>query len=221
MFRPRNNRRTPCSDLPAGAGAVRLHREPYYLIGFREWAYRRRAVAALGLRRGDTVVEIGCGTGLNLPLLREAVGPEGKVVGVNLTDAMLDKARRKAVERGWSNVTLVRQDALAFEFPEHVDGILSTFAISLIPECGQVVLNGSKALAPGGRWVVLDLKLPAFWPERLLPLLLPLVRPFAVTEEVVARRPWDAVWEAMRQSLVETSSTDLYPRVSSSREPAG
>jgi demethylmenaquinone methyltransferase/2-methoxy-6-polyprenyl-1,4-benzoquinol methylase len=50
----------------------------YYLIGFREQAFRKRAVEALGLRRGDTVVEVCCGTGMNFPLLRERVGVSGE-----------------------------------------------------------------------------------------------------------------------------------------------
>lgn len=54
----------------------------YYLVGFREFQLRKRAVAALGLARGATVVEIGCGTGLNFEYLRAAVGPRGRIVGV-------------------------------------------------------------------------------------------------------------------------------------------
>ena len=73
----------------------------YYLIGYREWAYRRRAVAALHLGLGDTVVEMCCGTGLNFPLLQAAVGPAGRIIGVDLTDAMLDGARRRVERNGW------------------------------------------------------------------------------------------------------------------------
>jgi demethylmenaquinone methyltransferase/2-methoxy-6-polyprenyl-1,4-benzoquinol methylase len=51
------------------------------LIGFREAAYRKRAVAALQLEPGDTVVEIGCGTGMNLALFQRYIGPDGKIVG--------------------------------------------------------------------------------------------------------------------------------------------
>jgi demethylmenaquinone methyltransferase/2-methoxy-6-polyprenyl-1,4-benzoquinol methylase len=58
------------------------------LIGFPD---RKRAVRALNLQRGDTVVDIGCGTGLNFPLLQGAIGPEGTIVGVDLTDAMLSQ----------------------------------------------------------------------------------------------------------------------------------
>lgn len=72
----------------------------YYLAGFREWAYRQRAVEALNLQQGDTVVEIGCGTGLNFSLLHQAVGPTGRVIGVDLTDAMLAQARQRVAENG-------------------------------------------------------------------------------------------------------------------------
>ncbi|RJQ48340.1 MAG: methyltransferase domain-containing protein [Nitrospiraceae bacterium] len=67
----------------------------YYLIGFREQAYREKAVQALDFQSGDTVVEIGCGTGLNFSLLQNYVGPEGKIIGVDLTDAMLEQAGRR------------------------------------------------------------------------------------------------------------------------------
>jgi len=50
----------------------------YYLIGFRWWAYRRRAIAALGLQPGATIVEVGCGTGLNFRLVQESIGLSGR-----------------------------------------------------------------------------------------------------------------------------------------------
>lgn len=178
----------------------------YYLIGFREWAYRRRAVEALNLHRGDTVVEIGCGTGLNFSLLQEAVGPEGKIIGVDLTEAMLAQAQRKVEEKGWSNVELVQSDAVSYQFPVGVDGIISTFAISLVPEFDKVIQNGSEALSPGKRWVILDLKIPSSRLSYLTPLLIPLVRPFGATMEVVARQPW----ESINKYLQKTSLTELY-----------
>ena len=102
----------------------------YRLIGFREPAYRRMAVKALSLHPGDTVVEIGCGTGLNFQLLRQAVGSSGKIIGVDLTDAMLAQARKRVEDEGWSNVELVQSDAAQYEFPNGVDGIISTFNIT-------------------------------------------------------------------------------------------
>ena len=66
----------------------------YYLIGFRWWAYRRRAIAALQLGRGATVVEIGCGTGLNFGLVQQRIGPTGRLFGVG--DQAVQR-RRKCV----------------------------------------------------------------------------------------------------------------------------
>jgi demethylmenaquinone methyltransferase/2-methoxy-6-polyprenyl-1,4-benzoquinol methylase len=178
----------------------------YYLIGFREWAHRKRAVAALDLRRGGTVVEIGCGTGLNFSLLQEAVGPEGRIVGVDLTDAMLAQAGARIERNGWSNVDLVQADAARFRFPEGVDGVLSTFALCLMPDHERVIRNGARALAPGGRWVILDLKMPANSLSRLGPCLVSLARPFGATMEVANRRPW----EAMRKHLKNVAVTELF-----------
>ncbi len=179
----------------------------YRLLGFRLRAYREMAIKALNLRPGDTVVEIGCGTGLNFPLLQEAVGPAGKIMGVDLTDAMLAEARRRVEEQGWSNVALVRSDAALYQFPAGVDGIISSFAITLVPEFDQVVRNGAMALSPGKRWVVLDFKLPA---KRLAWLLVPLAvlltRPFGVRIEMAERHPW----ESIDRYLVNTSLAEFY-----------
>lgn len=178
----------------------------YYLMGFREWAYRRQAVAALDLRPGDKVVEIGCGTGLNFPLLQEAVGPEGRIIGVDLTDAMLAQARQRVADNGWSNVDLVLSDAAAFQFPAGIDGILSTFALTLAPEYDQVIRRGSQALAPGRRWVILDFKMPANWLANLAPLLAFLTSPFGVRLEMASRHPW----ESMERYLHNTRLSEHY-----------
>lgn len=182
----------------------------YYLIGFREWAYRKQAVAALNLSPGDTVVEVGCGTGLNFPLLQEAVGPTGKIIGVDLTDAMLEQARQRITEQGWRNVELIQSDAAQYAFPEAVDGLLSTFALSLVPEPDRVIESGAAALNPGKRWVVLDLKMPDNWLRHFWPIILPIVKPFAVTENLVERRPWQIIHEAMDEYLDSVRFDNLY-----------
>jgi len=164
----------------------------YYLIGYREWAYRRRAVAALGLGAGDTVVEMCCGTGLNFSLLQAAVGPGGRIIGVDLTDAMLEKARRRVERTGWKNVELVHSDAATFEYPAGVGGILSTFALTMVPEYDRVIERGAAALRPGGRWAVLDLTVPDRL-SRLSGLYLLLTRPFGASLEAARRRPWEAL----------------------------
>ena|GEM_PF-134644 len=70
---------------------------------------RRRAVDALRLERGDTVVEIGCGTGANLPLLARDVGPTGTVIGIDRSRGVLERARRNT--RGYPQVEVLQADA--------------------------------------------------------------------------------------------------------------
>jgi len=170
-----------------------LSSRAYWLIGYRLNRYRRDGVAALRLAPGDTVVEIGCGTGHNFALLEEAVGPGGRIIGVDLTGAMLDEARQRVERSGWENVELVRSDAAAYRFPGRVDGVLSTFALTLVPEFDRVIEHAAGALAPGKRMVVVDFKAPASWPRWLLRAIVPALRPFAVRLELAERHPWESL----------------------------
>jgi ubiquinone/menaquinone biosynthesis C-methylase UbiE len=181
----------------------------YPAPGYPQRGQRRRAVQALDLRRGDTVVDMACGTGLNFQLLEDAIGADGRVIGVDLTDAMLAQARQRIETNGWSNVSLVQADAAEFEFPAEVDAIVSTYALSQVPECGEVIAHGAAALSPGGRWVVLDLKLPDRAPRRLAQLGVAAVRPFAAIDEWIARRPWEAIRTGMEDELVDVTWTEL------------
>src|ERR1700735_1642024 len=129
----------------------------YPAPGYPQRTQRLRAVQALGLRTGDTVIDVACGTGLNFPLLQKAVGPGGRIVGVDLTDAMLARAQDRIKTNGWSNVSLVQADAAGFDFPPEVDAILSTYALTQVPECAEVIAHGSGALSAGCRWAALAL----------------------------------------------------------------
>ena len=121
-----------------------------------------------------------------------------------MTDAMLAQARRRVGREGWRNVELVASDAASYEFPAGVGGILSTFALTLFPEFDEVIARGSRALAPGRRWVVVDLKMPD-WPGAGLfaRLLVPLYRPFAVTLDLSERRPWESMATHLRRTTVK------------------
>jgi demethylmenaquinone methyltransferase/2-methoxy-6-polyprenyl-1,4-benzoquinol methylase len=173
-------------------------------------AHRRRAVRALGLRPGDSVVELGCGTGLNFPLIEREIGPDGRIIGVDLTDAMLREARHRVETNGWSNISLVEADTATFEFPSGIDAILATYAHSLLPECAAVVARGALALSPGGRWVVLDVKVPDATPPWLLRLAIATVGRSASLKEWVVDRPWETIRLAMREALTDVSWTELF-----------
>lgn len=118
---------------------------------------RREAVAALELDAGDTVLDLGCGTGANLPYLREAVGPTGTVVGVDLTRGMLDRAQRLVDASGWGNVHVVQGDARRPPvgargerdvhgavgeddvLPDRVDGVLASFVVGMLEDPASAV----------------------------------------------------------------------------------
>jgi ubiquinone/menaquinone biosynthesis C-methylase UbiE len=182
----------------------------YPVPGYPQRTQRLRAVHALGLRAGDTVVDIACGTGLNFPLLEQVVGPGGRIVGVDLTDAMLARAQDRVEANGWSNVSLVQADAADFDFPAGVDAILSTYAMTQVPECAEVIAHGAAALRGGGRWVILDLKLPGRTPGWLAQLGTTMVRPFAAIDEWIMRRPWEVIRAAMQEELADLSWSELF-----------
>jgi demethylmenaquinone methyltransferase/2-methoxy-6-polyprenyl-1,4-benzoquinol methylase len=182
----------------------------YPAPGYPQRAQRLAAVDALGLRPGDSVIDLACGTGLNFPLIEDLIGPAGRIVGVDLTDAMLARARDRIETNGWSNVSLVEADAARFDFPTDVDAIVCTYALSQVPECAEVIAHGAAALSGGGRWVVLDLKVPDDTPGWLAHLGIALVRPFASIDEWVTRRPWDVIRAAMQQELADLSWTELF-----------
>jgi demethylmenaquinone methyltransferase/2-methoxy-6-polyprenyl-1,4-benzoquinol methylase len=182
----------------------------YPVPGYPGHAQRLRAIRALGLRPGNLVVDVACGTGLNFPLLEDAIGPGGRIVGVDLTDAMLAHAERRIATNGWRNVSLVLADAAEFDFPTEVDAIVSTYALTQVPECAEVVAHGAAALSGGGRWVVLDLKVPGNPPRWLARVATAGVRPFASIDQWIVRRPWEAIRAAMQQELVDPSWTELF-----------
>jgi demethylmenaquinone methyltransferase/2-methoxy-6-polyprenyl-1,4-benzoquinol methylase len=181
----------------------------YPAPGYPQRAQRIQAVRALGLRPGDTVVDLACGTGLNFRLLEKVVGPRGRIVGVDLTDAMLARAQDRIATNGWSNVSLVQADAAGFDFPAGVDAILSTYALTQVPECAEVIAHGAKALSGGGRWAVLDLKVPGNTPGWVAQLGTAIVRPFASIDEWTRRRPWEVIRVAMEEELADFSWTEL------------
>jgi len=182
----------------------------YPMPGYPHRAQRLRAIGALGLRAGDSVIDIACGTGLNFPLIEKVIGPDGRIVGVDLTDAMLARAQDRIERNGWGNVSLVQADAAEFDFPTEVDAILSTYALTQVPGCAEVIAHGAAALSEDGRWVVLDVKVPDNTPEWLTHLGTTAVRPFASIDEWMMRRPWEAIRAAMQEELGDLCWTELF-----------
>lgn len=115
---------------------------------------RANAADALELDSGETVIEMGCGTGVNVPALRDRVGPGGDVVGLDLTAAMLARAREHG-ERTGDGVHYVRGDASRPPVRD-VDAVLATFVVGLFADPATVVDRWCDCVSPGGRVALLN-----------------------------------------------------------------
>ena len=106
--------------------------------GVARW--RRAAADALDLSPGDTVVEMGCGTGANFPYLRERVGSDGRIVGVDLTRPLLGRARERIRRGGWSNVHVTQADATRPPIAR-ADAVLGSFVVGMLPDPAGAVTD--------------------------------------------------------------------------------
>jgi trans-aconitate methyltransferase len=120
--------------------------------------YRRAVVEALPLRRGQVVLDVGCGTGLCCGLLREKVGPQGAVVGIEESPEMVAVAREHIASEGWRNVTVVQSSAEDAQVTPTADAALfcAVHDIMQSPEALANVLTklnpGAWVAAGGGKW---------------------------------------------------------------------
>ena len=122
------------------------------------------------LRPGETVLDLGSGAGMDSFLAARQVGPTGHVIGVDMTDAMLEKARENARKTGLEHIVEFRKgniEALPIE-DESVDAILSNCVINLSPEKAKVYAEAYRVLRPGGRIMVSDIVLERPLPQAVL-----------------------------------------------------
>jgi SAM-dependent methyltransferase len=112
----------------------------------------RAAVAEAGIRRGGVAVDVGCGTGRALPPLREAVGPEGSVIAVDLTPEMLAAARPKSIA---AKAALILADARSLPFAdEWADAIFAAGLVHHLPDSGAGLRELARVTRPGGLLVI-------------------------------------------------------------------
>jgi len=147
---------------------------------------RRAAVEALALRPNSAVLEIGCGTGLNFPLIAERLNPEqGHVVGLDFSEPMLAKARKRLSNKCLSHFELIRGDAAELRLDRSFDAVLLAYSLSMIDDWEAAIDRASEHLAPGGRLVVLDFGEFDAWGAAA-----PAVRAWLGLHHVRIRRPY-------------------------------
>lgn len=167
---------------------------------------RRNVIDKLGLEPGDTVIDLGCGTGANFKALVDAVGPEGRIIGVDLSAAMLDRARRRTDRNEWRNVQLVEADVRGFEIPPETSAVMAAFALEMVPEYDAVIEGIAAKLSGGRRLGLLGVKFPDRWPEWLVALGVRINRPFGVSRDYAEHRPWLSA----RRHMMEIEFSEMY-----------
>jgi SAM-dependent methyltransferase len=109
------------------------------------------------VERGQVVLDLGCGAGTDLLVAAQMVGPEGRVIGVDMTPAMLERARQSAAAMGLANVVLHESLIESLPLPdESVDVVISNGVIDLVPDKDAVFSELDRVLQPGGRLQLAD-----------------------------------------------------------------
>lgn len=143
--------------------------------------WRQRAADRAGLRPGDNALDVCCGTGDLAFELAGRVAPEGRVVGCDFSEPMLDLAREKAEERGAQGVRFEWADALELPYADgRFDAVTVGFGVRNLADLDRGLREMARVLRPGGSLVILEITRPrrpplstfySFWFDRVVPVL--------------------------------------------------
>ena len=182
---------TPTDDRdvrPAASEAYRGQAGRYdrRTEAFQPW--RERLVAQLPVRAGDTVLDVGCGTGLCLPMLQDKVGPTGTIVGIDASEQMLQVAADRVTAHGWDNVRLVATPAEQAPIDGPADAALFC-AVHDVLQSRAALGRVFEQLRPGAAVAAGGGKLPGPWLRHMRGCIRALHAPF-VADFTGFDRPW-------------------------------
>ncbi len=123
---------------------------------------RERAIELLRMQPGETVLDAGCGTGLNFSLIEKIIGPGGRIIGLDQSPEMLAQAKERVSANGWQNVTLIEAAAEDAKIPAPADAILFGFTHDIL-QSDAALENIFRYAKPGARVASIGYKWAAWW----------------------------------------------------------
>jgi demethylmenaquinone methyltransferase/2-methoxy-6-polyprenyl-1,4-benzoquinol methylase len=154
----------------------------------RTMGLRRRTIDALGLRPGDTVLDVACGTGLSFGLLREGVGADGHVIGIELSPEMLAQAEARRVREGWENVSVLGAAMEDAVIPRPLDAVLFNFTHDVL-QSARALDRIFAAARPDVRIAAAGMKWAPWWMAPVNVIVRAQARPYMTTFEGLDQ-PW-------------------------------
>jgi len=180
---------------------------PDFLFAFT-FPLRRKAVSLLNLHPGDQVLEVGCSSGANFAYLGQAVGPTGRVVGVDLSPDMITQAQKRIQKAGWMNVEVIQASAETIQLDQKFDGLL-LFAMHDVLTSPQALDNILTYIKPGGRVAAAGPLLSSGFPGKLLnPMIRMVYKRFSVSQED-KHQPWRQLAGRLTKIKVEIHGPGL------------
>jgi len=164
---------------------------------------RRLAISRLALRPGDVVFDVGCGTGLSLSMLRQGIGPNGRIVGIEQSPEMVEQARRRVARARWARTTLMCSPVETADIRVNADAALFHFTHDILRR-PEAIANVISHLKPGARVVASGLKWAAPWLMRPVNLLVLSAALRSVTSLDGLDRPWQLLQDQLGQMNVES-----------------
>jgi len=168
--------------------------------------FRRQYVDRLGLKPGETVLDVGCGTGLSFAMLEEGVGPQGRVIGIDQSPDQLALARTLVERSNLHNVTLLNSPVEDANIPAEADAALISFSHDIM-RTPEALENMIRSLKRGARIVAVGMRWAPWWALGVNLRTWRIARQFITTFEGFSR-PWSNL-----DKLV--SSLEVEPMVSS------
>lgn len=163
---------------------------------------REQAIRHLGLRPSDTVLDVGCGTGLSFAALCNGVGPSGRVVGIEQSPEMLEQAQARVAQHGWANVALVGTPVAQAKLPLQADAALFHFTHDVLRQ-PQAIAHVLQHLRPGARVVASGLKWAGVWTWPVNWLVWPAAL-YSVSSLEGLQQPWDRLADQLGGMAVDT-----------------